>query len=360
MTDDLKKRFQALDSLHFPHGERPPDMARTPSTTMVDPGPSWGRRIGIAVFALAVATAGLTFAFRAFRATPPKPGPATALGGGTILYAAFDADGWNLHTVHADGSHDERISADLPGDAFHPSWSPDGAKITFDAGSRRSKDIFVVDADGSNLVRLTFADGWDYLPAWSPDGSQIAYVHTTGHNDDIWVMNADGSDPARLTTQPNFDLYPSWSPDGSRIAFQSNRAGNNEIYVMNADGSDVLRLTDDPAFDGAPDWSPDGREIAFSSDRDGPGIYLMDASGSDVRKLTDNPQVGPLEPAWSPDGLRLASTASPNRRSGTRIAIYLVDPLSGKTETVVEPGNLCCPSWQPIASFSGTDVPPSS
>jgi Tol biopolymer transport system component len=319
---------------------------RTLGTGMVDTRPLRGRRIAVALIAFGVTAAGLAFTVRSLHTTPAAPAPASALMGGTILYAALDTGGWNLHTVHADGSHDERISADLPGNAFHPSWSADGTRIVFDAGPAGNRDIYVVDDDGSNLARLTFVEGWDYLPAWSPDGSRISYVHTTGHNDDIWVMDADGSNPARLTTEPDFDLYPSWSPDGTRIAFQSNRAGNNEIYVMDADGSDVLSLTEDPAFDGAPDWSPDGERIAFSSDRDGPGVYVMDASGSDVRKLTYNRQVGSLETVWSPDGLHIAFTASARKRgSSAAIAIYVVDPRTGKTEVVVRPRPLCCPSW---------------
>jgi Tol biopolymer transport system component len=349
MADDLKERFRALDSLRFAHVERPPLAIRASGTTVVDRRVTGGRRAAIAAFALIVAVAGLALALRAWRTPLVKPGPSPHLVGGRIVYAALGGHGWTLRTVRADGSDDERVSAALPNNAFHPSWSPDGAQFAFDAGPRGNKDIYVVNVDGSLLVKLTAADGWDYLPAWSPDGSRIAYVHTSGHNDDIWVMNADGSDPVRLTTQTNFDLYPSWSPDGTRIVFQSNRAGNNEIYVMNADGSDVIRLTDDPGFDGAPAWSPGGEEIAFSSDRDGPGIYLMDTSGSLVRKLTNDPQIGPLEPVWSPDGLRIVFTASPDSHSGTKVGIYVVELHSGKRTTLVDPGDACCPSWQPLA-----------
>ena len=72
----------------------------------------------------------------------------------------------------------------------------------------------------------------------------------------IYVMNADGSSMRRLTEVSTHDLSPSWSPDGHHIAFMSKRDGNYEIYVMNADGSGVARLTDDLAWDMSPSWLP--------------------------------------------------------------------------------------------------------
>jgi type II secretory pathway pseudopilin PulG len=119
---------------------------------------------------------------------------------------------------------------------------------------------------------------------------RIAFISDRDGNDEIYVMNADGSGVTRLTNNPAYDGWPAWSPDGRRIAFASNRDGNPEIYVMNADGSGVTRLTNNPADDWAPSWSPDGRRIIFVSNRDGNyEIYVMNSDGSGVTRLTNNP-----------------------------------------------------------------------
>ena len=90
----------------------------------------------------------------------------------------------------------------------------------------------------------------------TPAAGKIAFVSDRDGALEIYVMNADGSDLARLTDNSADDSSFAWSTDGTRIAFASNRDGNYEIYVMNADGSGQTNLTDNPAVDGGPAWSP--------------------------------------------------------------------------------------------------------
>ena len=92
-----------------------------------------------------------------------------------------------------------------------------------------------MDADGSNLRRLTHSSGNDLLPDWSPDGTQIAFMSDRDGDWDIFVMDADGSNLRRLTNNSGNDLFPNWSPDGRKIVFESDRDGdwdNQDIYVM--------------------------------------------------------------------------------------------------------------------------------
>jgi hypothetical protein len=129
-------------------------------------------------------------------------------------------------------------------------------RIAFASNRDGNFEIYVMNADGSGVTRLTNNPANDWQPSWSPDGRRIAFVSDRNGNPKIYVMNADGSGQTNLTNNPGIDWDPSWSPDGKRIAFDSNRDGNYEIYIMNADGSGVTRLTYNPADDTRPSWSP--------------------------------------------------------------------------------------------------------
>ena len=93
--------------------------------------------------------------------------------------------------------------------------------------------------------------------------AQIAFTSTRDGNPEIYVMDADGENQIRLTKHPEEDKMPSWSPDGKKIAFVSMRnSGRNQIYVMDSIGENIRRITEG-AFDLNPAWSPDGRTIAY-------------------------------------------------------------------------------------------------
>jgi dipeptidyl aminopeptidase/acylaminoacyl peptidase len=136
------------------------------------------------------------------------------------------------------------------------------------AGSSRivPASVHVIAADGSQPRTLTNRPlAFDANPAWSPDGARIAFESTVDGKRAIWVMQADGENLRRLTDGPGADASPAWSPDGSRIAFMSDRDGAPEVYVANRDGSNPVRLTARPrSF--APTWAPDGTRLAYIND----------------------------------------------------------------------------------------------
>jgi len=158
-----------------------------------------------------------------------------------------------------------------PGRDSDPAWSPDGLKLVFTGGLPDNTDIFVVDADGSNRIKLTDDTALDYRPAWSPDGKRIAFVSDRSGDPEIYVMNTDGTAEVRVTTHNGVDIDPAWAPDGSRLAFaRAEPGGGTGIFIMNADGSNLRRVTDNAQGDLQPAWAPDGRASHLRGKREIP------------------------------------------------------------------------------------------
>jgi dipeptidyl aminopeptidase/acylaminoacyl peptidase len=219
-----------------------------------------------------------------------------------------NANQQEIYSMDPNGSNAIRLTINTTVDT-DPSVSPDGTKIAFQSNRDGDDEIYVMNLDGSGVVQLTTNSSADQAPVWSPDGSKIAFASNriSNGNYDVWTMNADGSSPVRLTTVAGTDTYPSWSPDGMKIAFASARDGDLEIFTMNANGTSQLQVTANKRTDSFPSWSPSGTTIVFSSNRDtqnNPDIYVMSPSGSSTVRLTTKAG-DDTAPVWSRDGARI-------------------------------------------------------
>jgi Tol biopolymer transport system component len=174
--------------------------------------------------------------------------------------------------------------------------------VVFYSARAGNNEIFVMNRDGADPVRITTNPASDVDPDIWTNGREIAFASNRTGNNDIFVTDRDGFGVTNLTSNPANDGWPRFSPNGQQIAFHSNRDGNFEIYVMNADGSNVTRLTDYPGIDQYPDWSPDGKEIVFRRDID---IYAIDVIDGTIRRLTQAPMLNQMA-AWSPNGKQIA------------------------------------------------------
>jgi Tol biopolymer transport system component len=354
----LDDHFNALTKVRPPEGW--PDLSERGTRTLAPP-PRHRFRAGTAVLAFVVAAAGFVFAIRAFRMERTGT-PSSAVQNGLIAFARGGPQP-GLYVTNPDGTGLTKLPS-VPGDTG-PAWSPDGSKIAFVRFREGGAGIWVMNVDGTGARRITDGgpdvDGTDLGPAWSPDGSRIAFARegrpakaATG-NTDIYVVNADGTDVVRLTDDPMMEYAPTWSPDGSRIAFAAYdlAAGGHppsplRLYVMNADGTDVEALG--PENMEGLSWSPDGTEIAFVDTQTG-SIMAIHPDGTALRRIIDVAElVGGVHlvygATWSPDGTQIAFMAGPD---STDTHIYVVSRDGSNVRQVTDgPAPDVEPAWQPV------------
>jgi TolB protein len=153
-----------------------------------------------------------------------------------------------------------------------PAWSPDGARIAFMSSSQGDPGIFVADADGGHIQRLSLTRGVSTSPVWNPKtGQQIIFVSDRGGEPVLYQMNSDGSNVEKIAMPDmGYVVDPAWSPNGQLIAFAWRRpSGNFDIYIMDIVNRQLVELTRDAGRNERPSWAPDGRHLVFESTRTG-------------------------------------------------------------------------------------------
>ena len=206
--------------------------------------------------------------------------------------------------VNITNAEGEGVNKDQKG-----SWSPDGTKIVFESNrdlidNKSQFDIFISNADGrgagNQQVNLTNHIAPDEWARFSPDGMQIVFQSKRDGNSEIYVMDTEGKNLIRLTNHEKTDRRAEWSSTNV-IAFETQRDGNWELYRMDPDGNNKINLTNHPKGDNGAIWSLKGSRILFESKRDGKReVYAMDANGGDVRNLSNNPDGNDTQPRWNP------------------------------------------------------------
>jgi Tol biopolymer transport system component len=200
-------------------------------------------------------------------------------------------------------------------------------------------DIFRANLDGSNLVRLTDAPGYDAEGSYSPDGKQIVFTSFRDGDGEIYIMDADGKNARRITHAKGYDGGPFFSPDGKRIVYRSDRKDNDllQIYINNVEGTDERALTSNEFVNWGPYFHPDNRHMIYATSRHGHQnyeLYVMDLESGSEERVTYHEGFDGL-PVFSPDGKRLMWTSSgrpADRKSQLFIADFLMAPAARQAE----------------------------
>ena len=369
--------------------------------------------------------------------------PAWSPDGRRIVFQAYRSSTWNIWTVNADGTALKQETSG-PFDDREPHWSPDGGRIAFSSDRSGNYDVWTLTLAGGELRQLTANTANDFMPAWAPDGREIAFV-SDRRDRGIYAVGVDSVTERLVSAETRTVATPSWSPDGRTVAYAAFEGPVSRLVVGNAniadptedvfpfrpqwmpasaapsstellytadgkikrrpwsggpartvefsadvaftraaftpkrrvfspqgpqpvrgimhpaispDGSQIVfaalgdlwltrtssgestpqRLTNDPFVDTDPAWSPDGGRIAFSTDREGSmDLWLHELRSGIERKIAPRA----MSAAWSPDGGRIAFLDPESQ-------LHIVDVSSGQVrkahDRLNEPGR---PSWSP-------------
>jgi TolB protein len=275
------------------------------------------------------------------------------LGGGipgiaeSTIYFVSDRSGHKeIWAMDYDGSHQRQLTHQNS-ISLSPRISPDGSRLAFSSLTKTGWDILMFSVDLNRLVSFPHLGGTTLSPAWSPDGAKLALSSSRGGNSEIYVCDASGGGLHRMTTGKGPDVSPAWNrKTGAQIAFVSGSTGLPQVYTMESDGTNQQRMTDQ-GYAVSPNWSPNGQFLTLAWIRKyGPGepgasdIYLMDIASKQWVQLTHDGGRNDF-PSWSPDGRHIVFQSS---RSGKE-EIWMMLADGTKLHQLTFTGRNSQPNW---------------
>jgi TolB protein len=245
-------------------------------------------------------------------------------GNGEIYVADFD--GYNKQSI----THDDTIVA-------APAWVPGRLAIYYTSYKRGNPDIFYHNLGNGQRHVVAGYSGLNTSAAASPDGSKVAMILSKSGSPNVWVGNADGTDLKRLTTGSE-DSSPCWSPDGQWICFATKIADRRMLAKVPAGGGAMQRIPTPGAPNPTePDWSPDGKWIAFTSQTGEFDICVVPAGGGTPTVL-----VAGEDSSWSPNSRTLILM----RRAGGRHVLSVLDVFTKQVKDIARiSGSDSQPAW---------------
>lgn len=237
----------------------------------------------------------------------------------------------------------------------HPKWSPDGRRISFVSSRGGNFDLYVMDADGRNVTRITDHPANDFDPIWHPDGQSMIFSSERDSRSDLYRVSLNDRRVDRLTHHfVGRAIMPNVSPDGRLVAFAAQTLQRLQFWEYQVHILDLAtgrtRALDNSGGACWPSWSPDGRQLAnVLLAREPSTLQIRNADGSGAREIAADPKRWNYYPDWSRDGKLLAFSVSPQHHQGEDwdLAIVTVDGSRPVQRLTTGPGNDRLPDWRP-------------
>jgi len=249
-----------------------------------------------------------------------------------------------IYVVDYDGENLVKLTSDRS-IALLPRWSQDASRIYYTTYRYGNPDMFEIDLKAGKIRPFTTFQGLNIPGGFSPDGSTMVMTLSRGDDPNIFTINVVTKELKKLLSRFGVSSSPTYAPDGKQIAFISDRAGNPQIFVMDLETGKTRKLTRMNWCD-SPGWSPSGEWIVFAGRetvKEKLNIFLTDLTGSQVRRLT-NDSGDNEDPSWSPDGRFIAFTSS---RNGRR-ELFVMDADGSAPHALTDlKGRTATPNWSP-------------
>ena len=228
--------------------------------------------------------------------------PAWSPTGKAVVFTVLGNTGTQVQELDVRTGSTRRISQIRAGLNITPVYQPRGNAILYSQGSGYGTDLVLAGLDSSKPKKLTIGRGTDNTsPSYSPDGTQIAFISGKSGSPQVYIMDADGSNVQLLTPYKagvrSYRASPDWSPDGRAIAYEQQN-GNFQVWMIDLRDRVPKQLTSEGENED-PSWAPDGRHIVFTSTRSSEKqLWIMDTESGRARQLTHTK--GARLAAWSP------------------------------------------------------------
>ena len=250
----------------------------------------------------------------------------------------------DLYMCDADGNNIVRLTSN-GAICISPNWTPDGRNIIYTSFYKGFPDLYLLDLARKKRTKISGFSGINVGASIAPDGRRMALVLSKDGNPELYVMDMRSKHLTRITkTLYAAEASPAWSPDGSQIVYVSDSSGSPQLYIVRSTGGRPRRITFRGTENVSPDWSRNGRRIAYSSRRNGRyHLCVYDTDTGQSSELTKE-YIDYESPSWAPDSRHIVCVKTVNYSS----ALYILDTMGDPQVRLMNmSGEWYAPAWSP-------------